>query len=579
MKKVLFIISAVALTLVSCTKFEDEPVVTFETASAPIVEVSVTSDNSISFVVTPGKNTGYYAYAVLKGEVDPATVDAATLIAGKTAGALKTQVGNSADKKTQVLTGSVDNLTSNTKYTVVAVASSTGTQSLSKVSALTVTTTDETAPAVVLSSSKAAVDGKTIVYTVAFDDPVELTDTAAFVVRVYAKHVEGPDPYLLLPIKQLVVPADNVAQASASTVTVKVPEEAYAPGAYTALFIAQGSVVNALGSYNAAFVDNYIILHGTYKAATSGLLAQYANVSFELKNPIAEETVYSAKDLTTLALDLEADGLFGDGNTLYEGDEDITVTTVDEKTGRKIEYTLQNWNIDATSQTSVVVGVDEAVNAGSLVSYSIPAGVVEDVYGNKNKALDIEDQVYCSFYGVEDIVGTWTYNGTSAYGPAYNETDKWVFAASDDATKGNVMLTSIFGWPNDYNVYCNFDLKELTLTIPDAVPFYDYVEYKLNEDKTDYEYDGDGNPIVADAGVLITKCYNADEVTFKFAEGSLSGNSCIFGYYGVSSVDDENSGFWNAFSALTLTKDSATPSPVPAKKVVRKLDKGIKVIK
>jgi len=575
MKKVILAISAVAFSLVSCTKFEAEPEVDFEKAAAPVVSVNVTGDNSISFTVTPGSNTGYYAYAVFKGEVDAATIDASALLAGKASGNIKAETFNVAKKAS--VDGTVEKLASNTAYTVAAVASSKETQTLSKVVALTVTTTDGTAPQVVLSDSKTEVNGKTITYAVAFDDPVTLTDTAAFVVRVYAKNVDGGAPYYILsPVDQVAVPAENVSTSGSNVVVVEVPEEAYAPGAYTALFIGPGSVVNALGSCNAAFTANMIIVKGDYTAATTGLYAKYQNVSFDLASPVAEGEFIVFEDPADVAVELGTE-LFGDGNALYAGKGDITATAVKESNGRKVEYSLQKW---AASGSKITLGLDEATDAGTNVSYSIPAGIVEDVYGNQNSALDLEDLLFCPVYNVADLIGSWTYQGTSVYGSKYNETGAFVFAASDNAAEGNVMLTAVFDTPCDHNVYCYFNQKELTLTIPGSAPFYDYVNYQLNEDKTDYVYDEGGKPIVSDAGFIITGCANDDYVVFDFAEGKLSNPSDAFGYYYYSTVDPKNNSGWgNRFSDITLTKDSATPSPVPAKKIVRKLEKGNKVLK
>ena len=96
MKKLLFAISVAIVALASCQKFADEGVVNFEKADVPTVKLAVTGDNSVSFTVTPGANTGYYAYALLSGEVDPKTVDAATLLAGKVAGSVDKDVLNAA---------------------------------------------------------------------------------------------------------------------------------------------------------------------------------------------------------------------------------------------------------------------------------------------------------------------------------------------------------------------------------------------------------------------------------------------------------------------------------------------------
>lgn len=561
MKKVLFAISVVALALVSCTQFEPETPVTFERASAPSLTVNVTGDNSVAFEVLPGKNTGYYAYAFLKGEVDPATVDAATLLAGKLSGSVEKEVATAAKKDT--LKNEVKDLTPNTKYTVVAVASSAGTQTLSKVVGQTVTTTDTTAPALDASKCKVAVEDSLMVISVPFDDPIALTDTAVFVVTVYAKNYNGGAPYYILkPVTGALVPADSVSVKGGNTVEVKVPKTVYVPGAYVALSIGQGSVKNALNSFNAEFDENMLIVEGAYKSYASGIFGQFKTVDFELVNPIEEDDFVVFEDAATVSVEVAAK-LAGTPNALFDGKGEIGVVAVKTATGRKVEYDLQKWNIDATTQTKIVLGLDEAVDAGSTVSYSIPKGIVEDLYGNVNKALDIEDQLLSPLYTLADITGVWNYKGTSYFGAVYNEDGNWVIELSDDPTKGNVMLTTLFDAPNDFNVYCYFNQKDLTFTIPDSKPFYKYVEYEYDDE--DNLVIVDGNPVVADAGFLITACNDADEVVFDFTPGKLSNPSCWFGYYGVSSVSSEKNGYWNLFKDITVTKvGDLAPAPAPA---------------
>ncbi len=446
MKKVLFAISVVALALVSCTEFEPETPVTFDRASAPSLTVNVTGDNSVAFEVLPGKNTGYYAYAFLKGEVDPATVDAATLLAGKLSGSVEKEVANAAKKDT--LKNEVKKLTPNSKYTVVAVAACNTTQTLSKVVGQTVTTSDSTIPAVSVSKAKVEVADSVMVFTVPFDDPITLTDKAAFVVMLYAINYANAAG-TLQPIGTAPVPAENVSVGKdGASLVVNVPKDVYVPGEFVALNIAAGSVKNDVDSLNAAFTANTL----TTKSR-SGLVGQYKNVNFDLESPIAEDSIVKFQNPATLAIELAAD-LKGTPNVLFYGEEDIVVTAISAASGRKVEYTLNNWDYDAT-RTKLVLGLDEAPEFGYYSNFAIAEGVLEDLYGNVNNALDIEDQVFCSYgYTLADITGD--YNVTSVDGFTGSDVvTTLTIAASDNAKKGNMMFTSFMGLP--ITIYGSFD--------------------------------------------------------------------------------------------------------------------------
>jgi hypothetical protein len=470
MKKVIFAIAAASLALLSCTKFESEPEVSFETAAAPTVNVEVTGDNSIAIEVLPGSNTGYYAYALFEGEVEASSVDAATLLAGK-AGGLRKETASAAKKDT--LKAAVAKLSANTKYTVVAVASSKGTQSLSEVVGQTVTTTDETVPDV--DDYDYDVDGKSLTFYVLFDDPVQLTDTATFYVRYFAKNYAGAAPtYILQPIAQTIIPKENVSLENGEVV-ISVPEDNYAPGAYVALYIGEGAVVNALGSVNEAFTANRIILKGDYTSYTTGLLAQFEPANFDLESPIAEDSLVKFQDPSALEIELAAK-LEGKINQLVGyGKGEVTVTAVNSVSGRKVEYTLENWGVNSTKD-GVVLGLDEAPDFGYYSSYSVAEGIVEDLYGNVNKEFTIEDQVFCSYgYKTADILGTYTFAGTSQYAGAQAE-DKVVIAPSDDKDydlvvydlfKSTTCLNDLDSWTPDSftKFYADFDVDSGVLTV------------------------------------------------------------------------------------------------------------------
>ena len=467
MKKVLFAISIAALALVSCTKFETEPEVTFETAAAPTVNVEVTGDNSIALEVLPGSNTGYYAYALLEGEVEASSVDAATLLAGKVSG-LKKEVASAAKKDT--LKAAVAKLTSNTQYTVVAVASSKGTQSLSEVVAKTVTTTDETVPDV--DDYDYDVDGKDLTFYVYFDDPIKLTDKAQFVVQTYGDlYYDKTKDYLLLPLSQTVVPKENISINSDGSVAVVVPDDTYAPGAYVALFIGEGSVKNALDAVNPAFNGNAIYNKRTSKGKTVGLIAKYENVPFELECPIAEDSVFKFSDPALCSVAFKPKFVGYSNAAGGYGNGDVQVVYEHALSGRTINYTLTAWDWD--SEDNFVVETDEDPELGYYVSYDIEEDCVRDIYGNPNAATKIEGLLFCSYgYTMADVVGDYDVNTINALAGAPATT-----TLNIKEGKGGSLIVTFSGAPG-FSAAFDPDLGTIELTKQSVT--VDNVKYSLS---------------------------------------------------------------------------------------------------
>ena len=564
MKKVLFTISIAALALASCTKFESETEVTFETAAEPSVELKVTGDNSVYFEVLPGNNTGYYAYALLEGEVAAEDVNATALLAGKAAGALKTEVASAAKKDT--LKAEVLKLDANTAYTVVAVASSKGTQSLSNVVAKTVTTTDETVPDV--DDYDYDVDGDALTFYVLFDDPVSLTDTALFYVRTFAKNYAGASPtYILQPLSEVEIPSENVSMQK-GIVVVDVPEEVYAPGAWVALYIGEGSVVNALGGVNEAFTANRIILQGNYTSYTTGLLAHYGNKAFDLESDFGEEDVFKFQDPDDVKVELTAK-LEGKPNIIASYVEgDVTVTAVNPVSGRKVEYTLQNWDTDATN-TKLVLGLDETPDFGYFVNFSVDAGLIEDLYGNTNNAYSVESHVFRSYgYTTDAVLGTYTFSGYAQYAEDQSE-PKVVIAPSDDEDY-DLVVYDLFA-----STTCLDDLDAYT---PDAYTKF-YADFDTDSGTLTVYGDKIGEGVYKGKTYTIGALGGGDDDEFTFnvpAAGTAVLTSTVYMYL-------YNGGTWDAvISGILSRTDTAyeyTEPSAPASAAKKHLPKNLKSLR
>ena len=581
MKKIIIALSAALLSLAACTQFESETAPTFASSvKAPVlvseVPASMNADSAFVVTITPASGNVYYSFAIIKGA--ETALDPETLLEdgySKKAVSVKLIVeGVEADvplsgcfKASEQADTSVVafNLVPNTDYTVYAVGvDNLGT--VSKVSTLTVKTTDKIAPTVnTKKTDDSGLDDNGEI-SFQFDDPVELTDafkegTAKFHVGYAGINnvftYAGND--FILPIYTKDVDVDSVA-VSGNKVTVKVPDRV--PGAIVFVTFDAGVVVNGTEITNAAYTTAIGAPKGTgYQA--EGVYGRFSTKDLKLSLPtikdadgndvrMPQDTVLYFNNWATLGMSVVAPELV---NYPYNGLVPVEYPEVKytNAANRKVVYDTEN--IAVPNDSTFVIGLMEDPGYGTSVAFTIAKGAVQDVYGNPCKEfttsfLDADDELFpgnyfCSYgYSVSDIVGTWNYKGTSYWAGA-DEDDEWVIVASDDATKGNVMMTKIFGYTNDYKVYCDFNVHAGKFTIPDSVPFANYV-------------DGE------DHGVLITACNAANYVTFDFAPGTLSNPTCWFGYYGQSAVDDENnSGWWNLFKVLTVTK-VADPAPAPA---------------
>lgn len=557
MKRLFFAISVVALALVSCTQFEPETPVTYEKTVAPTLTVTVTGDNSIAVEVLPGSNTGYYAYAIVAGEVDPATVDAATLIAGKLAGSIAKEVANAAKKDT--LKVEAKKLTPNAKYTAVAVAAGKETQAFSEVVAQTVTTTDKTVPNVVASKYDFEVDGDAMVFYVPFDDPITLTADATFVARVFAINVASASG-VLSAIGQANVPVDSVkVDKDGKTLVVNVPKTIYAPGAFIGLMIGPGSVKNPLDSLNKAYTTLSI---NRNSGSISGLVGQYEYANFDLESPIAEDSLVKFQDPAALAIVLDAK-LEGSVNQLYDVAGNVTVTDVNPISGRKVEYTLDNWGISAAK--SVTLGLDESA-FGYYSTFSVEEGAVEDIYGNVNNELVIEDQVLCSYgYTLDAILGTYTFTGTSEYG--VNQNDTKVVIAPSDKSAHDVVVYDMF-----LTTGCLDDLAGYGLTyVPSAFVKF-YADFDVDSGMLTVYGDMIGR--VTQLAEYVYAVGEGDDDEFQIAFSSPGNGVLVSDVY----IYFKSGGTWDTvLPGATLTRTSTSyaytepaSAPAPSKKAVKK---------
>lgn len=545
MKKVLFSILAAAAVFASCTKFVYDEPVKFIEAETPEVTAKAVSDSAIFVTVVPKQSTSFYSYIVAKGRA--AKLDSVSLLKnGYKANALKigeeTYCGVIDFAKQATVSLNIKGLAPNTYYTVYAVANN-AQGKVSSVAAATCLTTDGIAP--VLKGFDCEEEDSVLAFAIKFDDPVALgggTVTAHYY-ALYGgteKKTAGETSYYALKEQgNYEVPADSLF-AKDNYIYVFLPREQYIPGAYVSLSYTEGLAMNALGEKCAAFEGYEDMIYDSEEGGyvSYGIYGQYKNVPFKLSlNPEGDaededDSMAEADDDEEEEEELEPE-IFSDwtelvmksyAQTQYPlAGRKITTAAISvvDGNGRTVSYTGQQLTIVDKANGIVGVALDEDPGFGTYVSYSIAAKSVLDIYGNTNAEFSVEKGYFCSYgYTVADIVGTYSVSAYNAYTGAAVSTS-FAIAESDDATKGNIIITKYLNIPT--TLYATFDLDNGYFTVKAGVGLY-------QDTKNGYIY--------------ATDFYNGDYAVFNVpAAGSITCSDYYVGAY-VYGTDGSKKGYY-----------------------------------
>lgn len=474
--KFLMIIVAGALTLASCDAFQDEMEPT-KPIAAPEVAIAVSNigDNAFTFTLTPDGEASYYGYLVVEAD-QPQPIDSSALYAMRLNGLAKGIV-KYADEPTKTVT--LEKLKPYQKYQIYAVAGSVG-GNVGSVSVKSVRTTDTTEPVLEVDEDGAVtsfvtqVDGKKAAVAFVFDDEITLVETAKVTGAVYGENYSNADGSLIA-LKTFNVPKDSLS-TNGTVLIVSVPEEQHIPGAFVALSVDKNTVKNAAGLTNS--VDYDINLLFDDPDDNQGAFFQYDYKDFPLVPDFDADKLVIYSDYSTVLLSFTPTLSAADLNDVGRSKKDIQVTSKDAQ-GRKVIYSLQNQGLSDAGK--LLVGLDEAPGFGTTQSYSIPQGCLFDVFGNESAELVLDNKLFCSYgYTIDDIVGTYSVIGDCYFDGPGALNSIWVIAASDDAKKGNVMLTAFHSFPCSVgNIYADFNVHTGELVIPDWQHFYSTSKYRL----------------------------------------------------------------------------------------------------
>lgn len=465
MKKILYSLLALAATVAACTDFAEDEIIDFAATDAPVVAATVVDDNTVSVSVTPKEGNVYYSYVLIAGPAK--ALKAETVLKG---GYESDAVANEKKEpvaavlkasETKSVSFQVGGLKSNTAYTLYAVASNSQ-GVVSKLATSTAVTTDGTVP--VLTEYDFQSTATNLDYVLVFDDPIAFTGKGTVTAHYYARNSKAGADGNLVEYKKAVVPADSLV-ISGKNLYVSLDAAEAIPGAIVAISYTEGLVANLVGGRAEAFTDVAV----SSKLESEGLVASYKTQPFALG--LTEDEPQEGSGIEGGEEEKPEVKLFSDWEELdmvtYSYNKyplagklkaaKLSIETEDAN-GRVVSYTGQQFKVAAANKLSVKI--DEDPGYGSYVSYKIAAGSVVDIFGNTNSEFTAEKLYLCS--KLIDVLGTYTVTGIGLM-TNLPVSYKLVIAETDDAKKGNVLITNFLGFEG--KLYADFDPDSRTLKI------------------------------------------------------------------------------------------------------------------
>lgn len=489
MKKILYSLLALAATVAACTDFAEDEIIDFAATDAPVVAATVVDDNTVSVSVTPKEGNVYYSYVLIAGPAK--ALKAETVLKG---GYESDAVANEKKEpvaavlkasETKSVSFQVGGLKSNTAYTLYAVASNSQ-GVVSKLATSTAVTTDGTVP--VLKKYDFQSTATNLDYVLEFDDPIAFTGKGTVTAHYYARHSKAGADGNLVEYKKAVVPADSLV-ISGKNLYVSLDAAEAIPGAIVAISYTEGLVANLVGGRVEAFTDVTV----SSKLESEGLVASYKTQPFALGLTEEEPKVTSFSDWEELDMVTYSYNKYPLAGVLKAAK--LSIETEDAN-GRVVAYTGQQLKIAAANKLSVKI--DEDPGFGSYVSYKIAAGSIVDIFGNTNSEFTAEKLYFCSYgYKLADVLGTYTVTGVAIkYGVPVSY--KLVIAETDDAEKGDLLITNFLGFEG--KLYVDFDPDNGTVKIYEGDTF---------NDKNLVSFNGEGNQLfsIPSPGVLTSDAY------------------------------------------------------------------------
>lgn len=442
------------LTLaVGCSELygPEETPLTPDKAGSVEITFSDVADDSFTVTVTPTGNVSYYSYLV--DDSDAAQVlDAETLYKVGYASVAQGTVKYTSDAPSYTF---VVNAQPNTTYQVYAVAASEmgfpGT-----VVTNSVKTTDTVSP----TFKSYTTEENQVVFT--FSEAVTRNAEAGSIKVPYYAYYTNAFQTQGTPAGEVTVP-ETAIQVSGNQATITVPN--LPTGAYWTIDIPAGAFLDSVGQPIPAYKSGFqITANGP---APTGF---YGSVEYTEVPMFGElELEYFSEWDSGFVIPLTNEYALAS----YSSKNFVKVTyssSTDNSTSETV-YTLTKGVDYQVTSLGFVVNLPEEPVIGAEVTISIPTGCVYDVFGNDSEAWE-HTMKYSFGYTLADVIGTYDMVQRSALDGEYYSS-AMVVEASDDAAKGNVMITTYEDEECTTPIYATFDCDGGTLTIPAPQAFFD----------------------------------------------------------------------------------------------------------
>lgn len=404
MKKFIYSILALGLSLTSCADFNDENSQNYGAGPAISISVNATADSTFTFTLTPASGTQYYSYVVAEG-TEAEEVDGETLLKMQVTG-IDGDCIKAADKATAVVEET--DLNPATSYVIYAVAAS-DKGVVGMVSTQVVTTTDIYAPEIV--DVKRDGDNKTI--TATFSDNI-VRGTGAVTAR-YLSEYSGE--YTTIENPTVTVNGNTVAFSASDA-----PAGSYVFFDYEAGAFLDGSG-NACGAFSSGINS---------KGQPSGVYFHTTQVPFSIpvKGFSNVGALINSSFVGTCTFDFD---VYRNEDAIKAGD----VALVYKNTNRTTTYdlTASQWSVSGKTLTFNLPAVP---SSGDQIFIEVKAGAIADVNGNPNKAFST-DSVYWSYYSL--VCGTYKY--TDSYG------DEGTFELISTGNENEFVINGMLGLTED----------------------------------------------------------------------------------------------------------------------------------
>lgn len=426
MKKIFAYLTVIAaIVAAGCTNFGDENQLMLDAAPDVVISnvIAEVEGDSITFTVAPTAEAGYYSWVVVKSEVVDTTLQSdyvlKKLIIGEASGLINYE-------ENTTMTVGVGGLTPFTVYQIYAVASSKD-GIVSLVSNSSIRTLDDGSK-----PTPQTFDIADTIVTLSFHEPLQLGSGKVFV-SYFAKNTVSGDNPLLVDAgfedfnEQDIEIGTSRLSVEGSDLIVKLPNAA--SGVYASLTYEEGAVTDLDGNLCSAYMKKADTLISGVPSRR--ITVRVPTKDFALQNEFEEinpDTVVTFSDWTTLMIS----AIVPEGTIMNQSIKTAEPTVVYNEPTKTTTVLVDNWGLASGVPAFML---PEAPGFGAIVDLNIPAGSFEDVYGNSNLALDVEDYYLYSYgYELEDVIGTYDIAMTSNWDGALSETGIIIDKAADSDT-------------------------------------------------------------------------------------------------------------------------------------------------